>query len=62
MKQEVVDLVSDVEKIKESQKSSEKLLEVSPVDLAQDVRRREWSRVGKEVGGGEGGRRKEGGG
>ena len=38
LKGEVTELVSDVEKVKESQESSEKLLQVSPADLLQDVR------------------------
>ena len=38
LKTEVAELVSDVEQVREGQKSSEKMLEVSPVDLAQDVR------------------------
>ena len=42
LKTEVAELLSDVEQVKEGQKSSEKMLEVSPVDLAQDVRQREW--------------------
>lgn len=37
LKTEVAELVSDVEQVREGQKSSEKMLEVSPVDLAQDV-------------------------
>ena len=38
LKQEVAELASDVEKVKETQQSSEKLLQVSPADLLQDVR------------------------
>lgn len=38
LKQEVAELATDVEKVKESQESSEKLLQVSPADLLQDVR------------------------
>ena len=37
LKTEVSELASDVKQIQDSQKSSEKMLEVSPVDLAQDV-------------------------
>lgn len=37
LKEEVGVLISDVERIKEAQESSEKLLEVSPTDLLQDV-------------------------
>ena len=37
LKGEVAELASDVEKVKESQQSSEKLLQVSPADLLQDV-------------------------
>ena len=36
-KKEVGQLASDVERIQEAQESSEKLLEVSPADLLQDV-------------------------
>ena len=38
LKQEVAELASDVEKVRESQESSEKLLQVSPADLLPDVR------------------------
>ena len=38
LKTEVAELVSDVEQIKDGQQNSEKMLQVSPVDLAQDVR------------------------
>ena len=38
LKTEVAELVSDVEQIKDGQTNSEKMLQVSPVDLAQDVR------------------------
>ena len=38
LKQEVAELATDVEKVKESQESSEKLLQVTPADLLQDVR------------------------
>ena len=37
LKQEVGELLADVAQITEAQRSSEKMLEVSPVDLAQDV-------------------------
>ena len=37
LKGEVAELASDLEKVKESQQSSEKLLQVSPADLLQDV-------------------------
>ena len=37
LKGEVAELASDLEKVKESQQSSEKLLEVSPAHLLQDV-------------------------
>lgn len=37
LKTEVAELVSDVEQIKDGQQNSEKMLQVSPVDLAQDV-------------------------
>lgn len=37
LKEEVGALVSDVEQIKDTQESSEKLLQVSPADLLQDV-------------------------
>lgn len=37
LKTEVSELASDVMQIQDSQKSSEKMLDVSPVDLAQDV-------------------------
>ena len=37
LKTEVAELVADVAQVKEGQKSSEKMLDVSPVDLAQDV-------------------------
>ena len=37
LKEEVGQLASDVERIQEAQESSEKLLEVSPADLLQDV-------------------------
>lgn len=38
LKEEVGALISDIERIKAAQESSEKLLEVSPTDLLQDVR------------------------
>ena len=37
LKEEVGVLISDVERIKAAQESSEKLLQVSPTDLLQDV-------------------------
>lgn len=37
LKQEVVELMGDVERVSEAQQSSEKLLDVSPVNLLQDV-------------------------
>ena len=37
LKEEVGQLVSDVESIKDSQGSAEKLLQVSPADMLQDV-------------------------
>ena len=37
LKEEVGVLVSDVEQIRESQESAEKLLQVSPADLLKDV-------------------------
>ena len=39
LKQEVAELVSDVEHVRDGQTSAEKMLEVSPVDLAQDVKK-----------------------
>ncbi len=39
LKEEVAALVSDVEHIEAAQDSSEKLSQVSPVDLLEDVRR-----------------------
>ena len=39
LKEEVGTLISDVERIKAGQESSERLLEVSPTDLLQDVRK-----------------------
>lgn len=38
LKEEVGQLVADVEGVKDSQESAEKLLQVSPADLLQDVR------------------------
>lgn len=38
LKQEVAELATDIEKVHESQESTEKLLQVSPADLLQDVR------------------------
>ena len=37
LKQEVGELLADVAQITEAQRSSEKMMEVSPADLAQDV-------------------------
>ena len=38
LKQEVGELMADVEKVGEAQQSSEKLLEVTPANLIEDVR------------------------
>lgn len=45
LKTEVAELASDVEQLQDGQQSSEKMLQVSPVDLAQDVRKESvfWS-------------------
>ena len=62
LKQEVAELATDVENVRQSQESSEKLLQVSPADLLQDVRgertrEREDEREREREGGGGGGGR-----
>ena len=42
LKEEVEQLVSDVKQIQSAQESSEKLLQVSPADLLQDVSNTEY--------------------